>query len=69
MKERPKQIKIPWTEEEQQLFIDGLNIHGPKSNLYSFYLNDYLLMYFFVELKEIADHIKTRTIVQVRSHL
>ncbi|CDW72645.1 UNKNOWN [Stylonychia lemnae] len=35
MKERPKQVKIPWTEEEQQLFIEGLNTYGPKMQVRS----------------------------------
>eukprot|EP00347_Sterkiella_histriomuscorum_P016250 403353912 len=30
MKERPKQVKIPWTDEEQLLFIEGLELHGAK---------------------------------------
>ena len=48
---RPKQIKNPWNEDEQQSFIEALTKYGPK------------------KMKEIADHIRTRSVTQVRSHL
>jgi hypothetical protein len=25
---RPKQIKKPWSEDEQRLFIEGFKLHG-----------------------------------------
>ena len=28
---RRKQVKHPWTEEEQELFLKGLKMYGPKS--------------------------------------
>lgn len=28
--ERPKQHKNPWTSEEQKLFLEALDLHGPK---------------------------------------
>jgi SHAQKYF class myb-like DNA-binding protein len=49
--ERAKQIKTPWTDDEQRLFVEALELHGPK------------------KMKELADHIGSRTIVQVRSHV
>lgn len=49
--ERPKQIKNPWTEDEQKLFIEALDKYGPKN------------------MKDISDYVRTRTVVQVRSHL
>lgn len=42
--------------------MEGFKLYGPKSNTLP-HSNT------FVELKEIADHVKTRTVVQVRSHL
>ena len=44
-------MKVPWSEDEQKLFTESLEKHGPKS------------------MKEIADDIGSRSVVQVRSHL
>jgi len=41
---RPKQVKNPWNADEQTLFIEALQMHGPK------------------KMKEISDHIKTRSV-------
>ena len=54
-------MKKPWNEEEQKLFLEGLQMFGPKCKSLNFL--------FLLGLKEISDHVKTRTIVQVRSHL
>ena len=48
---RPKQVKNPWTPEEQQLFIEALGKYSAKN------------------MKAISDHIGTRSVTQVRSHL
>lgn len=29
---KPKQLKVKWSEEEQKLFLEGLNTFGPRSN-------------------------------------
>lgn len=31
---KPKQLKIKWSDEEQRLFIEGLNIYGARSKNY-----------------------------------
>ena len=39
-KPKGKQIKNPWTEQEQKLFIEGLDKFGNKSNL-----NNYIILF------------------------
>lgn len=47
--ERVKQKKNPWTEEEHQKFLEGIETYGK-------------------DFKKVAALIKTRSVVQVRSH-
>lgn len=49
-RKKPRQVKRPWTEEEQGKFLEGLDKF--KNNI-----------------KRISDHVGTRTVSQVRSHL
>ena len=30
---KAKQLKIKWSEQEQRLFLEGLNMFGPKSKI------------------------------------
>ena len=63
-KPKEKQIKKPWTEKEQKLFLEGIEKFGMKSNLY---LLNYFI--FIIDLKSVSSYIGTRNIGQVRSHL
>lgn len=49
-KKKPKQVKKPWTSEEQAKFLEGLKKYNNN-------------------VRKISEHIGTRTVVQVRSHL
>ena len=48
---KDKQVKIAWTTQEHEKFIEALKLFGEKS------------------VHKISDHIGTRTVIQVRSHL
>ena len=48
---KAKQHKVKWSEKEQNLFLEALDMYGVKN------------------LKKVSDHIGSRTVGQVRSHL
>ena len=61
---KEKQIKIKWTKEEQNLFLEGIEKFGMKSKIfYNFFFK------IKIDLKQVSEHIKTRNVGQVRSHL
>ena len=55
---KSKQVKRRWSEEEQVKFLEGLELYGAKSKLY-----------WCLDIKKIVEHIGTRSVAQVRSHL
>ncbi len=39
---KPKQLKVKWSDEEQKLFLEGLNIYGSRSIIIFISLKKYI---------------------------
>jgi SHAQKYF class myb-like DNA-binding protein len=52
-------MKKRWSEAEQNLFMEGLELYGNKSKNFGYVL----------DIKKVAEHVGTRSVAQVRSHL